>query len=163
MGSNSTVLKVVLFVISGLWIYSKTFTYVVAILFTVQYIVFKLVSCENQRILRFDLDLIVDNFEILCIGATKDLASNIHAKLTRLAAAMDKSACAIPPWQGDSYCDNFNNNARFYWDGGGCCAPHTPGWNLYCQVKFKHKLHASVSCLFTSELIFQVSLSSFLS
>ena len=77
MGSNSTVLKVVLFVISGLWIYSKPFTYVVAFLLTVQYIVFKLVSCENQRILRFDLDLIVNNFEILCIGATKELSSNI--------------------------------------------------------------------------------------
>jgi hypothetical protein len=35
MDSNSTVLQAVPFVISGLWIYSKPFTYVVAILFTV--------------------------------------------------------------------------------------------------------------------------------
>ena len=35
MDSNSTVLQVVPFVISGLWIYSKPFTYVVAIFLTV--------------------------------------------------------------------------------------------------------------------------------
>ena len=129
-----------------------------------QYVVFKLVSFENQRILRFDLDLIFNNFEILCIGATKDLSSNIHAKLTRLAAAMDKSACAIPHFKGDSYCDDINNTEGCNWDGGDCCAPHTvSSWNGYCQVSFKHKLYPSVSSLFNSEFIFQVSLSFFLS
>ena len=77
--------------------------------------------------------------------------------------AMEKSACAIPSWQGDDYCDDINNNAGCNWDGGDCCAPHTPRWNDYCQVSFKHKLYPSASSLFNSELIFQVSLSFFLS
>merc|ERR1712198_225880 len=30
--------------------------------------------------------------------------------------------CAVPQWQGDSYCDDTNNNAACNWDGGDCCA-----------------------------------------
>ena len=30
--------------------------------------------------------------------------------------------CAVPEWQGDSFCDDMNNNAACNWDGGDCCA-----------------------------------------
>ena len=30
--------------------------------------------------------------------------------------------CEIPSWQGDSWCDDVNNNAACNWDGGDCCA-----------------------------------------
>ena len=43
--------------------------------------------------------------------------------------------CAIPQWQGDSYCDDTNNNAACNWDGGDCCAGTNgnPDKDAYCD------------------------------
>ena len=72
--------------------------------------------------------------EVLC---SKDLTSHIQAKLTR-TAGLDKSACAVPSWQGDSLCDDVNNNEGCNWDGGDCCPPHTwTFWDLFCNVSFR--------------------------
>ena len=34
-----------------------------------------------------------------------------------------KGTCGKALWQGDTYCDDDNNNAGCDWDGGDCCSP----------------------------------------
>ena len=95
---------------------------------------FKLSLLDTYSI--FSLVVIIINFEILCIGASKDLASHVQTKLKR-TAEMDKSVCAVPSWEGDSLCDDINNNEGCNWDGGDCCPPHSwTFWNLFCEVNF---------------------------
>merc|ERR1712179_222498 len=66
-------------------------------------------------------------------GASKDLPSHIQTKLVR-TADLDKSMCAVPSWEGDSLCDDINNNEGCNWDGGDCCPPHSwTFWNLFCE------------------------------
>ena len=68
------------------------------------------------------------------------MASRIHTKLKR-TAKLDKSACAVPSWEGDTLCDDVNNNEGCNWDGGDCCQPHTwTFWNLFCEVTFRNQL-----------------------
>ena len=34
---------------------------------------------------------------------------------------MNALGCAVPPWKGDGYCDDENNNDGCDYDGGDCC------------------------------------------
>ena len=40
---------------------------------------------------------------------------------TTTTSTTQSSGCAVPGWQGDSYCDDDNNNAGCDWDGGNSC------------------------------------------
>ena len=42
--------------------------------------------------------------------------------------------CEEPEWQGDGYCDDENNIAACYWDGGDCCNNNIPDYDVYCSV-----------------------------
>ena len=41
--------------------------------------------------------------------------------------------CAVPEWQGDGYCDDFNNDAACNWDGGDCCNNNMPDYDIECS------------------------------
>ena len=57
---------------------------------------------------------------------------------------MDKSECAVPSWEGDSLCDDVNNNEGCNWDGGDCCPPHGHTyWSLFCEVSFRNTAYSS--------------------
>ena len=36
-------------------------------------------------------------------------------------------------WQGDGYCDDFNNEATCNWDGGDCCNNPIPDYDIFCS------------------------------
>ena len=40
-------------------------------------------------------------------------------------------SCGKKPWQGDGFCDDFNNNAACDWDGGDCC--QADGGYVFCS------------------------------
>ena len=41
--------------------------------------------------------------------------------------------CEIPEFQGDGYCDDFNNEATCDWDGGDCCNNNLPDYDIFCS------------------------------
>ena len=41
-----------------------------------------------------------------------------YTTTTTTTTTTQSSECAVPGWQGDSYCDDDNNNAGCNWDGG---------------------------------------------
>ena len=45
----------------------------------------------------------------------------------------DKTFCPSPGHVSDNFCDDENNIASCYWDGGDCCERRVPGWESYCS------------------------------
>ena len=48
----------------------------------------------------------------------------------------DGDGCEYPQYEGDTYCDDGNNNAGCNFDGGDCCPGSNPPelWDNYCTI-----------------------------
>merc|ERR1712212_357054 len=56
----------------------------------------------------------------------------MEQETTTTAITPTGNDCERPTWFADDQCDDINNIAACYWDGGDCCNNDKPDWNKWC-------------------------------